>query len=832
MRHPLALVLLACAACGAAAEPVVRKIFPERRLHQGDAGILPVEVIDSAAWIWHPDLNKPIDDGSHGRYKPERLGHFSAGWRGPVFLRFRRSFEATAAPLRFHISADERYELFLDGRRIARGPDRSDVEHWAYASYEATLAPGPHRIEALCWHLGPYSPIAQLSHRGGFVLKAEGDYDKALTTGSAPWEVARLEGYAFSAPADGGVFGTGAQFDFQGCGPQWKEGDFAKAVVVRPALNPKNVWGESAPGWKMFPSTLPERLDRTVQAGRAVAAGEAIPKQEAPIPAEAAQHADVARWQVVIAGGGDITIPAKSERWLLWDLDDYWCAHPRCDVSGGAGGSIAWGWAESLHQPKKPGAKGDRSAFAGKAFAGVVDTFRPDGGAHRLFSTPWWRAGRWCLVTVTTSDEPLTIHRLSLDETRYPLEYEGSFTAAGQDLAGVIRLAVRGMQMCSHETLMDCPFYEQLMYDGDSRLEMLTTYAMTRDDRLMKRCIELFDFSRRNGGLVNERFPAHLPQHSSTFSLIWALMVADHMLWRNDPAFIRARAIGLRSMLEHFEPYRDASGLVSNLPGWSFIDWVDGWKTGNAPDGEKGLSALNNLFYVYALQRAAAVEDALGEPLLAQRLRAKAAQTAAAVRERFWDEGRGLIADTIDRKHWSEHAQCLALLTDTVTDAQAKRCYDGLNTATDLKRATIYFSFYLLETWQKFGDGGRIVDRLAFWKDLVAQGFKTPPESPHPRSDCHAWGSHPLFHLHASLAGVRPASPWFRTVRIAPQPGALPAITCRTPHPDGEIGVDLQFASNRCTGTVELPAGITGTFVWQGVEKALTGGKQSVDMGK
>ena len=152
--------------------------------------------------------------------------------------------------------------------------------------------------------------------------------------------------------------------------------------------------------------------------------------------------------------------------------------------------------------------------------------------------------------------------------------------------------------------------------------------------------------------------------------------------------------------------------------------------------------------------------------------------------------------------------------------------------APDLKRATIYFSFYLLETWRKFGRGDLIVDRMSFWKDLVKQGLKTPVEMPgDTRSDCHAWGSHPLFHLHASVAGVRPASPGFRTVRIAPQPGKLPRILSRTPHPDGFIGLDLKFEGGGCHGTVELPSGITGVFVWGAKEQKLAGGANAIDMG-
>ena len=152
-------------------------------------------------------------------------------------------------------------------------------------------------------------------------------------------------------------------------------------------------------------------------------------------------------------------------------------------------------------------------------------------------------------------------------------------------------------------------------------------------------------------------------------------------------------------------------------------------------------------------------------------------------------------------------------------------------TAPDLKRTTIYFSFYLLETWRKFGRGDLIVERMSFWKDLVKQGLKTPVEMPgDTRSDCHAWGSHPLFHLHASIAGVRPASPGFRTVRIAPLPGKLPKIVSSTPHPEGFIKLDLAFDGNRCHGTVALPEAITGVFVWRGKEQKLSAGANAIDL--
>ncbi len=807
----VALLTLSPGAAEAAA-PGVQKRFLAPRLYPGNTGILPVQSIDDAAWIWHPDFGNPA--------APAHAEFFAGGWRAPVFLRFRRQFEVAASPLRLHVSADERFELFLDGQRIARGPDRSDVEHWTYSTYELQLSPGKHQLAALVWSIGPHQPAAQLTWRGGFVLQAEGEYDRQLTTGKAAWEVAKLDGFDFTP----GVVFVGAQLTARDCGPQWKEGTYVPAIVIRAPLNPGNQWGEPAAGWKLYPTTLPDQLDREITAGRAVALGRGPLGPESPVPAESARHPDLPQWQTVIAGQGQIVLPANSERFLLWDLGNYHCAYPLCEVSGGAGAILTWGWAESLYLPKSD-AKGQRDEFIGKTFHGLTDTFLPGGGSRQKFSTLWWRAGRWCLISIKTGSEPLTLHRLALNESRYPVENESRFDAGDPALPGVINLAVRGMQMCMHETYMDCPYYEQLQYDGDTRLELLSTYAMTRDDRLARRAIELFDFSRRNGGFVNERFPSYLPQYSCTFSLIWALMLNDYASWRNDPAFVKAHALGLRAMLDQFEPYLNADGLLEHLPGWSFVDWVPQWSNGNAPDGAPGVSAVNNLLYVYALQKSAQVEDYLGEPLLAQRWRAKAARAAAAVRAQFWDEKRGLMADNLAHTEFSEHGQCLALLTDTLTGKPAQRCFGQLLAAPDLKRATIYFSFYLMETWQKFGRGDLIVDRMSFWKDLVKQGLKTPVEEPgNTRSDCHAWGSHPLFDLPASVAGIRPAALGFRTVRIAPQPGKLPQLVSRTPHPEGFINLDLHFADGHCRGTVELPPGIPGIFVWHNHEHKLTGG--------
>jgi hypothetical protein len=51
---------------------------------------------------------------------------------------FRRSFELPAKPSSFliHVTADNRYLLFVNGERVAWGPARGDLFHWRYESVD------------------------------------------------------------------------------------------------------------------------------------------------------------------------------------------------------------------------------------------------------------------------------------------------------------------------------------------------------------------------------------------------------------------------------------------------------------------------------------------------------------------------------------------------------------------------------------------------------------------------------------------------------------------------------------------------------------------------
>ena len=750
-------------------------------------------------------------------------------------LRFALDEEAT---VRVHVSADERYVLWLDGKRIGRGPERGVRQAWFYDSYDLALAAGDHVLVAQVWHLGELAPQAQVSIAPGFLLVAAPPYAPLLSTGSAPWEVKPIGGFSFEMPritgpapwftganqiTDARIFPWGIE---TGAGEGWE------AVTVR-REDARAFLGHIA-AHVLRPTTLPAQLAVNRRAGTVRYAAEHvgpwIDPQSLFVQPGASDAVMVRAWQEVVDERAPLSVPAQRRVQIVLDLEHYVCAYPQLVLSGGRGATITWCWAEALFLDAEGRMKGQRDDVEGRFFvAPRRDVFRPDGGAGRRFESLWWRAGRFMQLLVETADEPLTIDSINLEETRYPLEMESRIATGDGRLGGIVPLALRTLQMCAHETYIDCPYYEQLMFVGDTRLEALTTYAITRDDRLARKALTLFDLSRQANGLTLAHTPSRDDAIFPPFALWWIAMVHDYALWRDDRAFVAGLLPGVRAVLDGFLSMVNPDGLLQAPAGWNFVDWATGWTLGVPPDGGQGISGLLNWHLVYALTLAAQLEAWAGEPELARRFKRHRQQLAARIAAQFWDEERGLFADDLAHEHFSEHTQCLALLSGALSDEQWERIGQGLLDDPGLTRTTISFTHYLFEAYRLLGFADAVFERLKLWFDLPVQGFKTTPERPEPtRSDCHGWGAHPLFHSFATILGIRPADFGFRRVEIAPLLGPLTSISGSLVHPSGQIEVRLQVADGGLRGSISLPAGVHGTLRYGGTICELVAGVQQM----
>ena len=802
----------------------VRQVFRQERFLRGDENVRAVQPIDSAAWIWEKAAPRWAEAcmGSGARKRRDVFA--------PRFLRFRKTFSSTGVPLRIDVSADERFILLLDGAEIARGPHRGMPERWFYHSYEIGLEAGEHALEAIVWQMGAHAPLAQLSWRGGFILKAEGRYDEQLTTGKAAWQVGALTNTTMTGQGESRAWGVGSECTVAGTALlDERPMAYRPAVVVRGPIG-GGVCGLRQSGWMLFPSALPDQMHERRTPGRfkAVRADSAT-----PFAAADSAHLQVKALNALLREGLPVTLPPHTTLRAVWDLENYYCAYPEMTVSGGKGAKIRWRWAESLLDGK--GRKGDRAAFDGKRIGKAFgDVFRPDGRTDGRFTTPWWRCGRWCQLDVSTEDEPLTVNALAVVETRYPTEPQAFFVCDDPAIPDVRRICTRALQMCSHEMFFDCPYYEQQMYPGDTRVQMRTTATLHADSRLVRQAMTLLGEAQRPNGLVPMNYPSRMMQESVTYTLCWVAMFRDFMMWRDDEAWLRARAPGMRRALDGVAAFVTPEGLLGALPGWSFIDYTVPWPHGLPPRGQKdGFSAPENLQYLYALRCAAEVERALGERHLADRWSEQAETLAARIRERFWCAARGMLADTSDRDAFSEQTQSLAILAEALEPGQRAAAMRGLEHPDGLTSATVYFSHDLFEAYFACGRGDLFFRRLDLWRRYVALNMSTLQEMPEtpardPRSDCHAWGAHPLYHLQANVAGVRPGSPFFRSVRVAPQPGPLGFIRAGTPTPHGLVEEELRFADGEVRGTVTLPEGMDGMFMWKGRSIPLRPGTNAI----
>ena len=739
---------------------------------------------------------------------------------------FRKSFDLAEVPGQFfiHVSADNRYKLFVNGKEMSSGPARGDIEHWRFETVDiaSALKAGTNTLAAVVWNFGSHAPVAQVWNKTGFILQGNSNLESVVNTDTS-WKVIQNKAYSPETESREAlrsyiVVGPGDIVEGRLYPWSWEKPDFddSKWVLAATIAEGKAIQRGTDGDWLFVPRKIPPMASYKL-------------RQMKPRRSDG-----VAIDDRFTQGNSPVVIPANTEASILFDQIELTNGYPFLTVTGGLGSEVKISYSESLFYPDN--SKGNRNEIEGKQMKGMVDIFRTDGGDNRVWSPLWFRTWRYIQLDIKTADKSLTLNNLETFYYGYPFEEKATFASDQDWTQDVWDVGWQTAELCAGENYFDCPYYEQLQYVGDTRIQALISLYVAGDDRLVRKAINDFEQSRVWNGLTESRYPSSRLQIIPPYSLFWIAMVHDYWMLRPDTEFVEGKLAVVRSILEWYDLQVNDQGMLGKMPWWNFVDWTEEWawnsvtRAGGVPaEQADGNSSVLTSQYIYALQYAEELHRSFGHIHQADVYQKQRQNLLSGFNELCWDSKNKLYADIPGAEIYSQHANIFAILTDALPAAEQKELMIRIMEDDRLIQATFYFKFYLFRALVKTGLADYYLEQLKPWREMLDLGLTTFAEKPDPtRSDCHAWSASPNYDFLATVAGIMPASSGFSSVRIAPALGSLNKVFAAMPHPNGELKVNFSRNKEVLSALIVLPPDLEGELFWHGKTYPLKSGENKI----
>lgn len=750
----------------------------------------------------------------------------------PVQTRYfaRRVAVRAGQRLIVALTADSRYLLSVNGSQRARGPQTGDVAHQYYDVLDLTddLREGDNllmvRVDSYARsfpyykHTGVPAGImsaATIFAADAVLLNSDGSEAERIVSDAA-WRVMLDPALSYEGDEDVPSYvGYKEIVDFRRLpagffeAPDLSAPDWEAATVVHTAFTAENAQD----------AFLPHRLiRRSIRPLHHEPRGFATAVRLDP-------DAAAARAEPLDESGAFVArVGRRTRSRFLLDAGVELTAYPVLTIRGGTGSRLTLRYAEKL---VRNGERWFGAYEPGCELAGYADRVTL-GNGHAVWSPLHWRTFKYVELTVETADEPLDIQSLRAVDCHYPLRPVMPFRCDDDGLNRFWDTGVRTQQCCAHDVFADCPYYEQLQYGADAQTQALFAYWMSGDTSLARQAIRFFHWSRTPEGLVQSRYPSRPSQFIPYWSLHAVFMLHDWYRYTGRAQEIRQEALGAVSDLRWFLDRRQADGLVGPLTHWCVADWSPEWRrdfAGRVPGVHEGPTALTNFMVAAAADCLGEVLETLDEPALARWLRDAAHDIRRAVPGVFWDSARGCYRDSPLHPVASQLTNAWAILAGVPDPAAQRRLAERLDADGGLCQAAYFGQFFLFEAWRKTARQDLIVKHLQPYRDLLALGLTTWPESPgNPRSQCHAWSNAGTWTLLRTILGFDILEPGCRRVAVHPYLEGRRQASGALATPHGAISVEFDRTRAK-PFRIRVPAGVEVDFVYGGTRTVMAGGE-------
>jgi hypothetical protein len=425
------------------------------------------------------------------------------------------------------------------------------------------------------------------------------------------------------------------------------------------------------------------------------------------------------------------------------------------------------------------------------------------------------RGGRYVQLTARRATGAVTIHSVQLRRTVGDYPIKASFECGDAVMNWAWRVGVETTQASMSDGWID-PWRERGLYIGDALVEAEATRSFTDDDRMSRWSLKLWARTQKPDGQMLDVTPGWKTAPLVDYTLIWILMLHDHVAWGGDLDLVREVYACIDRIFASPVYERGASGLW--IPrDKAFIDW------GVVPEQRVGENGPLNAFRYEALRCAARLAGAIGKADDADRWTREAEGVRAAFQS-LWDESSGRYANARVNGELSNapgvHCNVLALLYDLVPADRIERVAKFVvgearqNMDRRSGKMAVYFLHYAMEALYRLGLAGEaervLRTHYGFQKD---QGVLTLVEEIDRLRDgvgsfCHGWACGNLVVCRKQVLGVDWDFGRLDRVRVRPQGEVLDWAEGEVPHPRGTIRVSWRVQEGVLFVTCETPAGV------------------------
>ncbi|MBK1876464.1 alpha-L-rhamnosidase C-terminal domain-containing protein [Pelagicoccus mobilis] len=399
--------------------------------------------------------------------------------------------------------------------------------------------------------------------------------------------------------------------------------------------------------------------------------------------------------------------------------------------------------------------------------------------------------------------ENLVANQIAL---HYPWdEYASYFRSSNEDLNALWDLCKYSMKATSFAGVYVDGDRERIPYEADAYINMLSHYAVDSEYSIGRYTHEyLMDFST---------WPTEWKQHS-------VMMAGIDLMYTGDSSSIRRTYERLKKE-KTLEYLARKDGLLVSHPypnhtkrtgdSADIVDWPPGERDNYV---FKEVNTVVNSFHYLNLLQMAELAKSLGIETDAEDYTRRAEEFYKVFNQELFNEETGLYVDGIGTDHSAFHANLFPLAFGLVPEDRRAKVAAFVE-SKDLA-CSVYAAQYLLEALYQGGREDAALRLMTMkgvrsWQNMLAVGstitLEAWDDSFKPNQDWnHAWGAAPGNAIARFMLGVRPLTPGFAEMLIAPRPGSLEFVEGWVPTIRGPVDVSVrQILGEKMNVSLKIP---------------------------